>query len=927
MRVITMAVLLGLGTVLAAHARAADPSTPSTPSTEYQVLQKRPDRLIVELPNRLVVIAQRIPTAAVASAQCWIKTGSIYEQQHNGAGLSHFLEHLASGGTTATRTEAESNAILGSIGAQTNAATSLDTVRYYINTSSEDVGTAVELLTDWMRHSRITDEEFARERDVIQREFEMGRGEPNRIFWKLTQQARYQAHPARHPTIGYIDEFLKITPEEIRDFYHTMYVPNNMVFVVVGDIDPEAIVEQVAALWRDAEAKELPELSFPIEPRPEQPQTVTGYADVQTPRLRLAWPATRIGAEHDYALDLLGQILGQGELSRLVQTVRDQRQLVTQIDAYNLSFPWGEGFFGIDARVPLEQMEQAEAAILDQVDRIQAEGVTADELDRAKAKVRASVAYNAQTAQATASRLASDFIGFGDPDYLNRYAEAIQQVTAEQVRAAARAILRDRTRITIELLPSTDEQVQKLERPAEPAVTFETEPVDLDNQRRVEWFEQLRSEQREVAEPRSEPMKLVTLDNGLRVLIERDTRLPVVSLQWYHLGGLLADEPGREGVANAMSAMMLKGAGDLTADEISRRLEETGSQMSSGCGNNTFYVTAQALTEHFPPVLELMATVIAEPTFPEDEWAKMRPRLLDAVRAIDERWSSQLISTFQEHYFGEHPWSQMTAGRAEVIESLDAEQLRRFHRARIAAPDGVLAIVGDVEPDEVERRVREHFGRLPGEAELPFEAAEPQPRVPGVEQATTAKPLTAVQIGFAPGLARDNPDYAAMTVMTKVVSNFPAGWLHQALRGEGPGLVYASAAFSRTGVIPGYWSIVFNTSAASAPEAIRRSRAVVDRLRDETVDEATLRRARSTALVSEVIGQEANGRRATQAALDELYGVGFANADQLAAQIRQTTAADIQRVARRYLRESLTLILSNEPVELEAPAADAAATP
>ncbi|MDP6058379.1 MAG: pitrilysin family protein, partial [Pirellulaceae bacterium] len=281
-------------------------------SSEYQVLQERPDRLLVELPNRLLVIAQELQTAPVVSAQVWIKTGSIYEQDNAGAGLSHFLEHLVSGGTTKNRSEAESNAILGSIGAQTNAGTGLSTVQYYVNTTAAHAAEAIELLSDWMQHSVISGDEFHRERDVIQREFQMGQGDPRRVLWKLTQTARYRFHPARYPTIGYLDEFLRIGRDEIYEFYRLMYVPNNMVFVVVGAIDKQQIVDQIARLWADSKPGDLPDLKFPIEPPLVEARHLAGTADIKKSRLRLAWPGTRLGADGDYALDLLGVVLGQG---------------------------------------------------------------------------------------------------------------------------------------------------------------------------------------------------------------------------------------------------------------------------------------------------------------------------------------------------------------------------------------------------------------------------------------------------------------------------------------------------------------------------------------------------------------------------------------------------------------------------------------
>ncbi|MEO1237471.1 MAG: pitrilysin family protein, partial [Planctomycetota bacterium] len=299
----------------------------------YTLLSERPDRLVAELPNRMVIVAQSVPTAPVVSVQAWVKTGSLYEQEHVGAGLSHFLEHLVSGGTTTNRTEAQSTATLGRIGAQTNAATSLDTVRYYINTTSAHTATAVDLLSDWMQNNVVLQSEYERERDVIQSEFSMGQGDPGRIHWKLTQQARFAdtpTHPGAHPTIGYLDEFLTVSRDELYDFYRRMYVPNNMVFVVVGDIDPPQVIEQVAALWGDVPTGELPELSFPVAPPAETtgPVVVEGVAAITRPRVRLLWPGVRLGGEHDYALDLLAGVLG-----RVVERVdrRDELAVVAQL--------------------------------------------------------------------------------------------------------------------------------------------------------------------------------------------------------------------------------------------------------------------------------------------------------------------------------------------------------------------------------------------------------------------------------------------------------------------------------------------------------------------------------------------------------------------------------------------------------------------
>ena len=911
-------VLLAWGVVMTGFDRRAEAESVAP----YDVIAHSDSRLVAQLPNGLVVIAENVPTAPVVSVHCWIKTGAIFEQQHNGAGLSHFLEHLASGGTTSTRTEDESGAILGRIGAQTNAATSSDTVRYFVNTSSDHTDEAIELVSDWMQNSTLPEDEYARERSVIQREFEMGRGDPGRIFWKLTQRVRYRAHPLRHPTIGYIDEFMTITRDELYAFYKQMYVPNNMVFVVAGDIDPPTVVAMVNELWKDAERGELPEMALPVEPKPTKDLKVVGHADIQLARMRLAWPGVRLGGEHDFSLDLLARVLGQGDLSRLVKTVRDDKRLVSSVSAYNYSMVWADGFFGVDAVAApghddqMIHLQLIKEAVLEEVHRIRDEGVTADELARAKSQTVAEVVRSAQTAEATASRLASDFLSTGDPDYLQRYAKAIERLTAEDVSAAAKAILADEHMMEVIMLPSKEPVV--MERPAEPTETYATEPVDLDNARLVAKLRELAEEGGAVAEPEIGPMRMVRLPNGLRVITQRNTRLPIVAMQWYHLGGQLTDTPGRAGIASATATMMIKGAGDRTADDISLLLEKTGASMASGSGKNSFYVTAECLSQDWPVILELMSDVIQEPSFPVDEWAKLKTRVLAAIASSDDRWSGEMFNRFHEAWYGEHPWSWLALGKEQTVSDLSAEQLKRFHATHMSASSGVLAIIGDIDPDRVIAEVEKQFGGTPDRQADAFVAVQPKAVEPGEIYRETGKRMAVVMIGYGPTVPVTDESMATMEVMTKVVSMFPSGWISQALRGEGPGLVYAAWGFHRTGLVPGYWSVAFNTDPARAGFAVERSLAVVERLKREPVDEATLRRAINAAVVAQAMGNQSNSQRAAGVAIDELYGRGYDHGERYLEQLRAVTAEAVLAAARKHLNDPLTMVMSYEPIDLEA---------
>ena len=908
-----------------------DLSAISPTRKEYRVLQERPDRLLVELPNRLIIVASEVRAAPVVSTQVWVKTGSLYEQKHVGGGVSHFLEHLISGGTTSTRTEEQSNALLSEIGATTNAATSLDTVRYYINTSSAYCEQAIDLLSDWMLNSLITLQEYDRERSVIQREFEMGQGEPGRILWKLTQQARYsENHPARHPTIGYLDEFLKITRDEIYAFYKRMYVPNNMVFVVVGDIDKYQVVDQIASIWQSQEPGILPSISFPQDSPLPGPRDFAGTADIESPRLRLAWPGTRLAQEGDYALDLLGSILGQGESSRLVRTVRDTQRQVNTITAYNLSFPWGEGFVGIDAEVAdasaqsegrptlhadqEKRIELAKSTILEQIDRIRQHGVTEDELARAKRRAMASVIYNAQSAQSLANRFASDLIGMKDPDYMMRYAEVIQGVTAQQVHRAAKRFLDPSRLITIKLLPlSPGEKPAPLTRSQDQSIAASNnESINLDNEEILNQLSVQHAAANSSTAIHVHPIQQFTMPNGLRLLVGANNIVPAVAMQMYHIGGLLADSPGGEGLTHATASMRMKGTGSRTARQIADQVESLGARLGAYGGYNTSFTRGVCLKEDWETLLELLADVTLNPTFPDDEWSKLRPRLLASIDRHTDSWSGELRQYFRETYFGNHPWSHTPAGRRRAVERLTTSDLREHFNRRLGASESVLVIFGEIDPNQVASRVEQLFANMPPYPQQPFVSPIPLSPSSRLVQRKTDKPLAAVQIGYGPTVDRGSPDYASLQVLSSVMSRFPAGWLEQELRGRGPGLVYAVGAGQFTGLVPGYFSILFNTQPDAVAEALSRTRTIVERARTTVVDAQTLAAAKAKVLTEEFLYKQTNSERATDAALNELYGLGLSEPERYRQLIQQTSAEQLQDMAQRYLGDPVTVVISHQ---------------
>src|SRR6476660_7127263 len=217
------------------------------------------------LPNGLTIIVQQDQSAPVASVQAWCGTGSVDEDRHLGAGLSHILEHMLFKGTKT----APANAIaqkIQDVGGYINAYTYFDRTVFWIDVQKDGVQVALEVLADAMMNSTLPAEEYAKEQEVIRREFAMGMDDPDRMAGQLLFATAYQRHPYRLPVIGLLAVFNQLTSDQVMSYYQARYVPNNMTFIVVGDVEPDVVYQQLTNFFQHHPAKSLQPIFIPSEP-------------------------------------------------------------------------------------------------------------------------------------------------------------------------------------------------------------------------------------------------------------------------------------------------------------------------------------------------------------------------------------------------------------------------------------------------------------------------------------------------------------------------------------------------------------------------------------------------------------------------------------------------------------------------------------
>ncbi len=832
------------------------------------------------LDNGLTVLIEENHAKPIVSVQVFVRTGSIYEQEYLGSGISHFFEHIISGGSTSTRTEAESRAILEMIGNNTNAYTTADHTAYYIHTTADHWTTALDLLADWMLRSLMTEAEFVREKGVVQREIEQGLDGPRRQLFQLARETRYQVHPARYPVIGYKELVQQITRDDLVAYYQRMYAPNNMILVVVGDIDTASALEHIRPAFASGTRRHLPAITLPDEPSQVGKRTAIKEMDIAQAHMSLSFGTVPLLHPDLYALDVLSYILSNGNSSRLVKRIKDEQQLVYSIGSGSFTPAYVPGSLSVWATLKPEQLPAAEKAILHELYRLRDELVNPQELAKAKKQKIADHVFDRQTVQERARALGRNMLSTYDPNFSATYVDNIQNVTAASVQQVAQRYLREDTLTVAVVRP-----------PRAPAATATTPSAT-----------------------RADAMRKQVLPNGMTLLLQHNPALPIVALHAYFKAGVRVETPSTNGLTKLMARLLLKGTTYRSADDIATAFDAMGGSLMADSGHNSFYVTASCLAEDMAQALDVFADVIRRPTFAEAELQKMRRLMLAALERQNDSWRAEARTLFHATHFTTSPYRMRPEGSEAALRQLQRRDVVAFHQ-RYAVPNNmVLAIVGDIDVDRTAARVTRAFTDFhPQPLTFPQVPAEPPSTQARREVKQTRKQVAAIYIGFPGTTVTNVQDRYALHILDAVMSGigFPGGWLHTELRGKQ--LVYVVHAFNWLGLEPGYFGIMAATQPHQADQVVDIILRYADKAKAGDISHAELARAKQLAIIAERLDGQTNGQLASSAGLNELYGLGYDFHTQEVARLAQVTKADVQRVAQTYLRYPTIAITTPTP--------------
>ncbi|UCD71263.1 MAG: insulinase family protein [Syntrophobacterales bacterium] len=850
------------------------------------ILPSQPGDLFVQLKNGLTVLIREIHTSRVVSCQVLVKAGSINEDKYFHGGLSHYLEHIVSGGTTSILTEEKINEILRSLGGASNAYTSYDRTVYFINTTAEHYKTALQLLISYVTDCQLAENEYRREKPVIQQEFKLGENSVSRQLWYLFMRTAYQQHPIRHPVIGYEDVFVGITREQLVEYYRKQYASQNMIVTLVGDLRPFEALEEVIELVKDFKRVSQKPSAIPEEPLQIGPRWVEReFPQAQLTRMHVGFPSVSLDDPDLYPLDVLAIILGRGRTSRLYTTVKDRKELVLSIDSSNWTPHYARGIFIISMSLRYENINETLETIMDEIGGIQSSLIPESELEKAKKQVIADHIFGKQAADDIASSLASSFVATGDPYFDDLYVEGIQAVTSEDVRRVAQAYLR-RDRITTALL-----------KPPQPK----------------------RAEREPILSGHSFQIEKQVLSNGMTLLLRENRALPVVTFQLFGRGGQRYEPPGQSGISLFTMGLLTKGTKTRSKYQIAKEMEEIGGGIDSSSGRNTYSVSVSVLKEDFEKGLEILSDVLMNPSFPEEEIEKQRGDTLLAVKRIDESWEREVTRLFRQHYFVQHPYRNDLVGTEESVRRFTRSDIVDFYNRLVMPNNMVLGIFGDIDIKRVIKSVEQQFDNLKREKLVEPNLNEETSNLveDGKVEKRNDKSSAALLVGFN-GMTLHDTDRPVLDVIDAILSGigYPSGWLHESLRGGDKSLVYYVHAYPHYGIDGGYFGVITQTTMANYREVLDIILEMVRRIQGEPVTDEELELAKQMVVTMHDLGLETNASQAFSAAVSEALGLGYDWDQRYRDLIKGVTREDVQRVAKRVFKHRLiATTIPRNPVE------------
>ncbi|MBD2508556.1 insulinase family protein [Nostoc muscorum FACHB-395] len=870
------------------------------------------------LDNGLTVLTKEVHTAPVVSVQVWYKVGSRNEVKGEN-GISHQLEHLMFKGTTAR--PVQFGRLFSALGSQFNAFTSYDETAYFGTVQRDRLEALLTLEADRMENSLVGPEQLTSEKRVVISELQ---GYENSPGYRLSRAVMRDAFPNRAYGLsvgGTKADVEKFTVEQVRNYYQTYYSPDNATLVITGDFATEPVLKVVKETYgkltkRGNEEKRTRENVAPFSPL--APTTKKAPIVLKQPGstalLQAVYPLPDIKHPDVPAIDVMDAILTGGRSSRLYQALVESG-LASSVSggAAELIEP---GWYEINATAaPGQELSKIAQVLQESLGKLQQQPVTTEELNRAKTQLQASYILGNQDITSQATQLGYNQTIAGDYHFIEQYLAAIAKVTPAQVQKVAKTYLNP-AKQTIGFFEPTQPDGKPGTSSAGSGRTVENfspgKPVDP-----AQLAKYLPPATSATDSAKQSLPEEFTLNNGLRVLLLRDRSLPTINLSGQIDAGTEFDGNQKAGLANLTAANLMNGTQTKNALTLAKTLEDLGADLSFSASREGVNVSGEGLSKNLPILIQTLADVLENATFPADQLELSRQRALTSlkVQLDDPRGLGRQV--FQQAIYPEnHPFHSFPT--FESLKSISRDDLLGFYQKYYRPDSTTIAIVGDFDPVKVKTLLNQAFGKWQATGKPPVLkiSSVPLPQtstrlnkiIPGKAEAVT-------YIGYN-GISRKDPRYYAALILNQILGGDTlSSRLGTEVR-DRLGLTYGIYSGFAAGINPGPFLIQMQTAPGDTQKAIASTLALLKQLREQGVTEAEFNTAKRS-LTNSYPVDLANPSNVSSIILDNaVLGLSRSEIRDFPQRIQAVTMAQMQQAIEDLIKPENLVIVTAGPGEI-----------
>ncbi len=710
-----------------------------------------------KLANGLRVLIFPDPSKATMTVNITYLVGSRVEG-YGETGMAHLLEHMVFKGSTKHTNIPDE---LSSHGARPNGSTSYDRTNYFetFSASDENLKWALDLESDRMINSFIAKKDLETEFSVVRNEFERGENNPSRILEERIMSTAYLWHNYGKSTIGSKEDIEKVPIENLQAFYHKYYQPDDAVLTIAGKVDEEKTMALVNEYFGTIpKPTRVLQEAYTVEPTQDGERLVElkRVGDVQVVACGYHIPA---GSHSDYAaIDVLNDILTNEPSGRLYKALVETKKASSMYGYADAMKDAGFTYYSADV-LKEKSLDDAKKAMMNVLDSLKYVPVTAEELNRAKTKLLTDVELMFNKSDRVGLTL-SEFIAQGDWRLVFLYRDNVEKVTADDVNRVAKAYFKPSNRTTGIFIP--DANPDRAAIPATPDVNslvkdykgkavmaaaeaFDPSPANIDS--------------RTVS---------TTFKGGAKYsLLKKSTRGSSVNVNITLRIGTQTTLQNKGTVSSFTAGMLEMGTKNKSRKQITDAWDNLKAKVSIGGSGQSVTVSIETVKDKLVSVLQLVNEILHQPTFPADEFEKMKQEELASIEQNKSEPQAIASTNFQrmmnQYDKSDFRYSMTPEENTTAVNALTLDDVKKFYTDFYQSENATVGVVGDFDDAAVTAELKNmlEMWRAPNKYE---HAVKPNWDVASKSEKvnTPDKANAMMMAGYNLVLRDDDPDYPAL---------------------------------------------------------------------------------------------------------------------------------------------------------------------